>query len=172
MLSIKNGFYAFEGALHVFSDRGADEEHGLFQWNASDLWRHEYGKMTDGCTFFAEDVFGGQFALRDGCVFAFDPETGDLELIASSIEEWANRLLNEFDSLTGYPLAHAWQQQHGALQAGYRLIPKQPFVLGGEYEIDNLYALGSVKAMKLRASIATQIRDLPDGSTVTLRVTN
>src|SRR5262245_49298994 len=48
MLKIKNGFYAFEGALHVFSDVGARNEKGLIAWNDSSLWIHEYRGMADG----------------------------------------------------------------------------------------------------------------------------
>jgi hypothetical protein len=42
MLLQKNGFYAFEAALHIFpitADRGT----GLEGWNPASLWRSEYG---------------------------------------------------------------------------------------------------------------------------------
>lgn len=55
---------------------------------------------------------------------------------------------------------------------GSRLLPKQLFVLGGSFDVDNLYALDAVKGMQLRAEIARQIRDLPDGTSVTLRLTD
>ena len=61
MLGLKNGFYAFESALHVLPSHSNEYEFGLDEWNSGALWRHEYGKMVDGCLFFAEDVFGGQF---------------------------------------------------------------------------------------------------------------
>lgn len=52
-----------------------------------------------------------------------------------------------------------------------RLVPKTPFVLGGGYNLDNLYALEASESMRYRGSIATQLRDLPDGAAVQLRVT-
>jgi hypothetical protein len=72
--------------------------------------------------------------------------------------------------LTGYSLLHEWQMRHGAIPAGTRLMPKIPFVLGGQYALDNLYVLSSVSAMKSRGNLARQIKDLPDGSQVQFRV--
>ena len=89
--------------------------------------------MAEGLLFFAEDAFGGQFALRDEHVVTFDPETGEAQALASSIEDWADQLLADFEFLTGQPLAHDWQARNGALPPGERLVPKVPFVLGGEY---------------------------------------
>ena len=36
-------------------------------------------RLADGLFFFAEDVFGGQFAIRGEQVVTFDPETGEIE---------------------------------------------------------------------------------------------
>ena len=50
-------------------------------------------------------------------------------------------------------------------------MPKKPFVLGGEYRIENLYLLNAVKAMHLRANLAVQIKNLPDGTSLTWNIT-
>src|SRR5580698_6157623 len=47
MLEQKNGFYAFEYALHVFP-LTSDPETGLEGWNAESLWRNEYQDLADG----------------------------------------------------------------------------------------------------------------------------
>ncbi|MEF3062309.1 SMI1/KNR4 family protein [Ralstonia solanacearum] len=165
-LEKKNGFYAFESALHFFPARSHYAEIGLREWNDSDLWVHEYQDMADGCLFFAEDIFGGQFCLKSDGVYLFDPETAETTSLASDIERWAELILNDYEVLTGYPLAHEWQLANGKLTTGMRLVPKVPFVLGGRFAVDNLYPLDSVGAMRLRASLATQIRDLPDGAQI------
>jgi CubicO group peptidase (beta-lactamase class C family) len=168
LLELRNGFLAFESALHVLPATGS--EMTLAAWNADDLWRDGYGELTKGLLFFAEDVFGVQFALRGETVVTFDPETGGIETIAKDLEGWASALLDSHEVLTGYPLAHKWQQTHGELPPGERLIPKMPFVLGGEFALDNLYALNAIKGMRLRAEIARQIKKLPDGTHVRLVV--
>jgi hypothetical protein len=45
-------------------------------------------------------------------------------------------------------------------------LPKKSFVVGGEFEIGNLYDLDEVEGMRFRASLAIQIRDLPNGAKV------
>jgi hypothetical protein len=165
-LAIKNGFYAFESALHVLSD------HKLVEWNRGTLWRHEYGGMADGAVFFAEDVFGVQFCLRDEGVATFDPETGAFEAIATSLVAWALAILDDPGLWTGHRIAHAWQLANGSIPTGSRLAPVTPFVLGGEFSVDNMKVTEAVKGMRYRASIAVQLRDLPDGTPVTLRVTD
>lgn len=170
LLGAKNGFYAFEGALHIFPVQASGLGYGLLQWNATELWKHEYGKRIDGCVFFAEDVFGNQFCLRDNSIHIFDPETSELEPFAAGLNKWAEKILADYNLWSGYKLAHEWQQLHCAIPIGSRLLPKIPFVMGGDYAVDNLYALDAAKGMCLRAHIAKQIHDLADGTAVRLVV--
>jgi len=134
LLRRKNGFYAFESALHVLPSGTGEDVMSLERWNAPDLWRHEYGDMTEGCFFFGEDVFGGQFCFRAGQVCTFDPETGDIEPLAPSLDAWAGEILRRYDNLTGHPLAHdrvedrvrhrrvlAWGQAHERLEVADEL---------------------------------------------------
>ncbi|MFY3152456.1 SMI1/KNR4 family protein [Achromobacter xylosoxidans] len=170
MLCQRNGFYALESALHVFPTHSSQNEIGISDWNESALWRSGYKDLADGCLFFAEDVFGGQFCIKDSKVYTFDPETGALEYLADDIENWVKILLSDYEVLTGYPLAHQWQKQNGQLPAGKRLLPKVPFVLGGEFVLDNLYLADAVEGMRFRADIASQIKELPDGAQIRLNI--
>lgn len=170
LLRLKNGFYAFEGALHVLPSSRDDECRGIEKWNAVDLWKFEYEDILSNYVCFAEDVFGEQFIIGNGNVYRFDPETAGIEIVAGSLEEWAKVILDNYETETGYSLAHEWQRLNGPLPSGQRLLPKIPFVLGGDYMVDNLYALDAVKGMKLRADIWKQIKDLPSGAQVKLKV--
>src|SRR5207244_2392703 len=109
---------------------------GLLEWNAEDLWKGEYVEDLSSVLFFAEDVFGGQFRIRAERVCTFDPETGQIEVMSSSLGAWAHELLADYEFQTGYPLAHAWQVKNSPLPTGVRLLPKLPFVCGGKYEVD------------------------------------
>ena len=170
LLTAKNGFYAFEQALHVLPSQSMGESNGLDSWNTPGLWISNYGGLAEGCYFFAEDIFGVQFCIRSDGIFTFDPESGALEAVAGSIDDWANAILGKYEILTGYPLAHAWQMENGRINPGQRLVPKQPFVAGGAFTVQNLYAVDAVAGMRQRANLATQIRDLPDGAAITLKV--
>jgi len=172
MLAMKNGFYVFEGALHVFPwiQQSAHSAHlSLQDWNDTQLWRCWYQGQCDGLLSFAEDAFGGQFAISKDEVVSFDPESGEVEAIASSIAEWAGALLLNYRQLTGYPVAKAWQLTNGAIPEGSRLLPKIPFILGGQYEKENLFAVDAVKGMRYRGDLWQQISDLPDGAQVRIK---
>jgi hypothetical protein len=172
VLERKNGFYAFESALHFFPSGETVGQCTLEEWNSHDLWRRQYGSLADHHLFFAEDLFGGQFSIKGGMVFTFDPETGDSEPFADQLDAWADALLADYDVLTGFPLAHEWQMVHGPIPMGMRLIPKQPFALGGAFSIENLYLGDAVEGMRLRADIARQLERLPDGTRVAFRLTD
>lgn len=170
MLHNRNGFYAFESALHVLPAASSPSPQNIQDWNQPDAWRIHYGDQAEGLLFWAEDVFGCQFAIGKDGVYRFDPETGETEWMTSTLEGWAEMLLSNYEVETGYAAAHEWQKRNGPLACGHRLIPKQPFVLGGRFDADNLYALDAVKGMLFRAEIARQIRGLPDGSRIELVV--
>lgn len=170
LLRRRNGFYAYESSLLVRAFRRVTPPLGVVEWNAPDLWKGRYLENLEGVLCFAEDTFGCQFCIRGETVCTFDPETGELEDISDSVSGWARAVVDDFEYRTGFPLAHLWQIQNGPLPQGMRLLPKLLFVLGGAYDVENLYALEDVKGMLFRASIANQIRELPNGAEIVLEV--
>lgn len=170
LLQSKNGFFAFESALRVFPSQASNESYGLSEWNSKNLWRNHYGNLMKDYFFFAEDIFGGQFCYFDSKIYQFDPETGEAIFMADSLEEWAKKILENYNVLTGYQLAHDWQTKHGQLAYKKRLLPTKLFVLGGEYNSENLGDVDSVEAMQFRGSVAQQIKDLPDGTQINFSI--
>lgn len=171
MLEQKNGFYAFEYALHVFP-LTSDRETGLEGWNAESLWRGGYADLAEGLLFFAEDILQDQFCLsnKQSGVHRFDSETGQTTFMAESVDAWAGVILSNYRKETGWPLAHEWQEKNGRLPLGKRLMPKTPFFLGGEYKIENLWAGNPLEGMRFKADLAMQTRNLPDGAKVKLKI--
>jgi hypothetical protein len=168
LLAARNGFFAFTSALHVRPS--GDVPGDVVEWNRADGWRKAYEDLADGLFFFAEDVFGNQFASDgDGRVVAFDAETAGREPLASSVSDWVKVLLDDWRYLTGYPLAHDWQDANRPLKQGERLMPRTPFVIGGDYSVENLTAAVDHEAMELRGQIATQIAHLPEGTEIVIR---
>jgi hypothetical protein len=170
LLRRKNGFVAFESALHLYPAGPTAEGYNLIAWNRADLWRDTYEDLADGFLFFAQDLFGDQFALREGRVYRFDAETGAADELATDLQGWATRLLSDYEVETGYPLAHAWQQQHRPLRPGERLVPRMLFALGGDFSVDNLTARDAAAGMRFRGFIAVQTRHLPNGTQIHLQI--
>ena len=169
MLQRKNGFYAFESALHVFPIASSNCT-SWEEWNSETLWRNGYKDLADDLIFFAEDIVQDQFCLSARGVERFKAETGETEQMAASVEEWARVLLADYALETGWPLAATWQAAHGPLRTGARLLPVRPFFLGGEFSVENLWAGDAAEGMRLKADLAIQTRDLPEGASVRLIV--
>jgi len=167
LLQKKNGFYCFENALHVFPISSRDCM-SLEEWNSDSLWRTGYGELADGLLFFAEDIFQRQFCLSEEGVIRFDSETGKRTPMAVTIENWAEKLLQNYAAETGWRFASQWQAQNGHVPPGKRLMPKIPFFLGGAYSLENLWIGEAVEGMRFKADLALQTRDVPDGSKVRL----
>lgn len=171
ILAIKNGFYAFESALHFFPATTINQSIiDVNLWNSANLWKNEYSNSVEDYLFFAEDIFGGQFCVFNEKIHTFDPETEETEEIASNFDDWAKCILEEYNYLTGFELAHEWQMKNGFVPVGKRLLPKIPFVLGGKFTLDNLYLLDSVTGMKLRGDLAQQIKNSPDGTKIKFKI--
>ena len=170
LLRMRNGFFGFESALHLFPGTHDNNNIDVFTWNEEKLWRNSYDGMTDGHFFFAEDAFGGQFSFKEDGIFSFDPETGESQKLCEDLSQWCEVILDDYDFLTGHALMHEWQIIHGGIRHDQRLVPIIPFVLGGEFSVRNLHVKQSVKAMRERGNIAIQIRDIPDGATITLNI--
>jgi hypothetical protein len=168
LLKNKNGFYAFEAALHIFPiSENIVAPQGLAEWNEKVCWKSAYGGLLpDSLLCFAEDIFGGQFCILDGEIIRLDPETAGIKSIASTLDAWSGYILDNYEVETGYPLAHSWQLANGSLEPGKRLLPKKPFVIGGPFTTANLFPMNAASGMRLRGEIAQQIANLPDGTEI------
>lgn len=139
----------------------------LRQWNDPATWKYTYAGRADGLLCFGQDLFGVQFAITaDHQVVAFDPETADTTVIGASLNAWARWLLDDPVVRAGSSMATLWQGTHGPLDHTERLLPRQPFVLGGAYDLDNLSVEEAAKAMRIRGPVAQQLHDAPNGSRV------
>ena len=168
LLRERNGFFAFGPALHVFPTEATDWSWGLEGWNDAKLWKHEFQSFVDPGFCFAEDLVGNQFCILDDRVQYFAVETGKMEPLASSIEDWANLILEDDQFWTAWPIAEKWAERHGPVPPRRRLHPATPFVCGGTYEIDNLRAVNAAEMMGYWGNFARQIRALPDGTQIGL----
>ncbi|MEU3496424.1 SMI1/KNR4 family protein [Kitasatospora cineracea] len=171
LLGRMNGFFAFNGGIQVYrvGDEGLGPE--LLDWNGADTWKSGYQGLADAVFCFGQDLFGVQFGIVDGArVVSFDPETAATDDLGDSLEDWAAWLLADPDVNGAHSFAHAYMQANGPLPVDRRLVPRQPFVLGGGYTHDNLRPEDAATAMRLRGPLVHATRDLPDGSRIKLTV--
>ena len=156
LLTRCNGFTAFSGVLQVYrvGEPGVGPE--LWAWNEPATWKDAYGSLTDNLFCFGQGPFGEQYAfdLANDCVVEFSPETGGKAFVGSNLQEWADETFDAFGVIAWEPLVKSYQEAHGLLSPDQRLVPIRPFSDGGEYELDNITAAGSVEAMRSRGAPA------------------
>lgn len=131
--------------------------------------KKDFAELARGLNCFAQDVFGNQFAFKDGGVVFFNIETGEQEPISKNFGSWVDTIFNDIDYYTGISLINLLEPNvKEDLSHGFRLCPKYPFVLGGEYQLDNLYLKYFDENIKYNSSIAKQIYNLKDGQSINL----
>ena len=169
LLKKRNGFFALENALWVFAD---DSLLNLPGHNHPTIktWSRQYPK-TGGVTHaFAVDAIGYPFFVSNQGILRMDLEKGKFVRVAHDIEGWAARLLKDYSSMTGWRLCHDWQDANGALPMGHRLFPKMPFVGGGQETVENMTSVPITELIPFYVDLAGQIRDMPEGGTIEIRV--
>lgn len=169
-LGMCNGLYAFSRALHIFGVDSARPFHNLRDRNREAAWRRAYGPAAEGFTFFAEDVFGNLFAIRKGEAFSFDPETAKIAKVGNGFGGWLEYLVGDLSYATGGGVAQVYSEGNGPIPFDMRLSPIKPFVLGGEYDLENLRPLHWEKSLEFRSEVCRQIRDLPEGANIEIRL--
>ncbi len=124
LLHLRDGFVTLDGALVVRPTVTVASVHGVEDWNQLTLWRTPYARATE-LLFFAEDRFGGQFALYRDEIVHFDPLAGTWEHVAFGLERFAAHVLDE-PTVVHHERVAAWQAEHGPLGVSQRLQPETP----------------------------------------------
>jgi hypothetical protein len=167
----RNGCVAYRGALHV---RGACLDPGWHSLRAAlegpRSFTALYPEVPAGSVPFAEDAFGDQFLLSEGRVWHLTAETGELAEVAASVEEFFDGLLTDAAGVLGYEPVQAVRLVGGELEAGKLISVYPPFVMDAGDADRSFRAVDALDVRTSLAAFAAQIRELPDGATVQIKV--
>jgi hypothetical protein len=167
-----NGLVAFGGGLHV---RGACLEpawHSLrAAWRGATSLAERYPGVLVTDVPFAEDALGDQFLLRDGVVYRLAAETGELESLGVELTEFLQRAAEDpVGYLSLEPLV-AFERDGGVMEPGQLLSVYPPFCTNAS-QPRSIEAIPAGDRLAFLASLGEQLRDLPDGGTISFRVTD
>ena len=168
--SMFNGAYFFNNSLHFFRCGHEVIDYQDIQLINKIIFKYYKNFLNDMLFFFAEDVFGNLFGFEQSeKIIMFNIESGDKEVISSDFNNYLNALFNDIEYFTGrkYASDPAISNQ---LNKGYRLCPKYPFVLGGEYSSINLTLKWFEENYIFNSDIARQIKNHPDGTNFTISI--
>jgi len=125
-----------------------------------------------------EEVVGendfGNLMIKDieGKYWRLCPEDVYCEVIAQNREE-LDKLSSDQEFLEDWymqALVEKAQEHLGPLTEGRKYCLVTPGVLGGEYAISNIKTVPLIELIRFSGDLANQIKDLPDGAQVQLKV--
>lgn len=165
-----NGGFYFKRSLHLYGFCSEPAFHSILKVN--EFFKKEYGAIAHGKFVFGQDIFANQFAFTANGIFSINSETGESDFLARDFADWLELLSEDIDYLTGINLLQTWESIQSKLQYDQRLCAKKPFVIGGEFSVDNLYAQSYPTYLASNANIALQIYGKPDGTKIILGTSN
>ena len=109
---------------------------------------------------------------QNGFVWRIVPEELSCEIIAKDVAEYEQiRTSEEFIADWNLPsLVEAAEAAYGPLAAGQVFYLVTPGILGGESEVSNIKTLPLEELLAVSGDMAEQIKDMPDGGEVELKV--
>jgi hypothetical protein len=171
LLSLHNGLTAFEGGLRIFGTNPGILP-TLQEWNKQEGWRSTYKSLIKrDLLFFAEDAFGNQFAYDNEKIVYFNAEIGRATPFADSFSDWLSIILEDpFDTLQ-LMFFRTWIEKGDQLKPSEHLCPVYPFVVKSDPPLTQIYRVDSAEDMSYKGSFAYQIKDVPDGAQIKIKVT-
>lgn len=123
----------------------------------------------------AENAFGG-LVIEDeqGRRWRISPDMLSCEVIAEDKANWLQLTRDQefVEDFLMSGLAESARRAHGRHTGDERFAFVMPPPLGGSYAAENLRKTPLVEIIHLAGDIARQIRDLPDGAKIRLKITD
>lgn len=161
LYSEQNGCFAFADALHIFWSDEQARPGSLEWWNDQQRWQANYDIDMSEYVFFAEDIFGWQFAALQAQIYLFDPYSAEFKLQANTVDEWmAVALANPTDTF-GYAFAQQWRDAHGAISDDTRMMVYPPFLFADNGHPRSYRPVPRLELISFAAEVYAKVKDLP-----------
>ena len=117
------------------------------------------------------NLFADVFVVDDrGAVYMLERAACSAQQIASSEEEFWRQAHDDADGWQLRPLADECHRAGKLLADEQCYAFTTPLVLGGKYDAENVWVAEWKEWFSFTADLFQQIKDLPDGATVSLKV--
>jgi len=166
-----NGFIQFGGALHVRGACQPLEWHSLhYAWESADAFHRHYRTVKQSDVPFAQSALGDQYFIRDNDVYRLDTECDEIESLDMDLKTFLEEVQSDpIGALNLEPLEEYWGHG-GVLEPGQLLSVMPPFILAQQNTKYSYRAISALDRLRFLADFARQIRDLPDGATISFHV--
>ncbi len=170
-LRTQNGCIAYRGGFHL---RGVVAEpiwHSLADaLDGPDSFAELYPDVEPDDIPFAEEACGDQFLLRDGRVLRLYAETGELADLNVDLAGFLQAVSQNAQAVLGLEPILAFYEKGEKLEPGQLLSVLPPFCMEEAQNGVSLRAIDALERRRFLADLAEQLRDLPDGAHIELRV--
>lgn len=166
VLTEVNGFSVHDGALHVRGASSAPEWHSLrAAWHGPNALHVLYkGIVLSSEIPFAQEQCGDQFLLQKrGTIVRLFAETGEIELIAGSLDEFFAKVNEDIAGFLNIGLRHK-------LQPGELLLAFPPFCVERSGQAASIRPTPAREVIHFHADLAGKIREVPDGGKIVFKV--
>lgn len=169
LLRRANGYVAYHGGLHVRGACSTPEWHSLrVAWRGPTALYRLFPVVRSDDIPFAEDALGHQFLLRGGHVHRLDAELGELQSLGVDLADFDSCVrADPIEYLRLQPLVQ-FRNSGGSLEPGELLSVYPPFVFRESAERPSLRAIPAGDCLAFLAELARAIRELPDGTRITI----
>jgi hypothetical protein len=169
-LRMKNGFVSDDSAIHVRGACNEPEWHSLrYAWDGPHSLHELFPSVQVTDIPIAEDCFGDQYLLRDHLVAHLSGESGELEVLPMGWDEFIAHAKRPPVDFLGAQELQRFHREGGTLSPGQSLSVYPPFVARSETP-RSLRAILRLERILWLADFARQIRSIPDGGQIKIRV--
>lgn len=166
-----NGFIQFHGGLHVRGACLAPAWHSLRDaCEGAAAFHRLYPAVRPDDIPFAEDCMGDQFLLREGGLLKLAAETGDVEELGMALGGFFDAVATDpIEVLALQPLLQ-FQMDGGSVEPGQLLAAYPPFCTKEAANGVSLAAIATEERRHLLAVFAAQLREVPEGGEIIIRI--
>jgi hypothetical protein len=125
-------------------------------WRGANAFHVLYEEVRPSDIPFAQDQLGDQFLLRGGAVLRLAAETGEIEPLAESLEDFLDNVRSDIEGFLNVGLQHV-------IEPGQILQAYPPFCVQESAAGMSLRPLPAAETILFHANLAKQIRDVPGG---------
>jgi hypothetical protein len=159
-----NGFILFDGALHV---RGAARDpawHSLRHAMASeDAFAFLYPSVSRTDIPFAQDCMGDQFLLREGRVLSLRAETGEVEEVSRTLDDFWDAIKYDAQEFLNF-------DPNRRLQPGQLLHAYPPLCTQEAASGVSLRPAPALELIRHHANFAKFLQSFPEGTSFDVKV--
>ena len=114
---------------------------------------------------FAQDQLGDQFLIRAGVVLRLFAETGEIERLADSLQDFFGKVSSDIEGFLNVGLSRK-------MEPGQLLHAYPPFSFKESGAGATLAPLPASEVILFHADLARQVRDVPNGRRVEFKLIN